>query len=269
MQKTITVGQIELSFHKAAAAVFIHVLDYLGYRILLKTAPHTDMFKLQQNGEIDLLISAWLPGSHSKYLSPYEDSTTLLAPIYEPYCIWGVPNYIPQNMLKSVSDLAKPEISSKMDKLINGIGAGAGISRFSLEIIEAYGLGKLGYSFKNHAEEDFFELVENRFQQSGWFIIPLWQPQYLLKKFNIRPLEEPLGLLRGKDAATPVLLKSYANTMPDEHLRILHNIYLGNEAETAMDFDINSNKLSAADAALNWIKNTHSGMAKYVDKLKK
>lgn len=267
MNRNITIGQIDLSFHKAAAAVYHLVLSYLGYSVELVTAPHAQMFALQEAGKIDLLVSAWLPGSHAKYLEPYRQQATLLPAIYEPFCIWGVPSYIPQELANSVNDLTKPPIAARLCKTIDGIGSGAGISRFSVEIIEHYQLDKLGFKFVNHTEPEFFKIIESKFRQNSWFVIPLWHPQYLLRRFDIRALEEPNGLLRGRDEARPVLSNSFAKNADTKIIRLLGNIYLGNEVETELDYQINIMGLTPAEAAANWIDKAYGNISQYVGHL--
>uniref|UniRef100_UPI001CBF2E6A glycine betaine ABC transporter substrate-binding protein n=1 Tax=Chryseobacterium sp. OSA05B TaxID=2862650 RepID=UPI001CBF2E6A len=193
--KKIILGAIDLSFHKVTAGVFHNVLEYLGYEVETVCKLHEQIFEMQKNGEIDLLISAWLPGSHAKYLAPYLDEVLLLNAIYEPYCIWGIPDYFAKKGVTSIADLTRREITSIMSKKINGIGMGAGISRFSLEIMDDYGLGDIGFEFITNSPENFNNLVEAQLKARQNFIIPLWHPQYLHHMFDIFPLEEPKGLL--------------------------------------------------------------------------
>ena len=45
-------------------------------------------------GEVDVMVSAWLPASHGEYLAPFEQDVIKVTVLYEPYCIWGVPDYV-------------------------------------------------------------------------------------------------------------------------------------------------------------------------------
>lgn len=254
MKEKIILGQIDLSFHKVAAGVFHRLLDYWGYEIEIITAPHQEMFALQQEGKIDLLISAWLPGSHGAYLAPYEENTIKFSTIYDPYCIWCVPAYIPETILSDVDDLNSFEVLSKMDKDINGIGMGAGISRFSVEMLSEYGLSENEYHFISNDFSKFTEIVEQKMEERKWFVIPLWHPQYLLKMYDLRTLNEPKKLLRGVDAATPILLKSSASKFQKHHLDILSKINLGNDLVTYMDYLFCKEQKTAYSIADTWLR---------------
>lgn len=87
----------------------------------LVTAPHEELFIKQKNGEIDFLVSAWLPSSHEIYLEPYLDKVLKLGKLYDPFCVWAVPDYIPKTKVNSVEDLLKKDVIKIMNKNIQGI----------------------------------------------------------------------------------------------------------------------------------------------------
>lgn len=234
--KTIRLGQIALSFHRASAAYVTHILNQHGYEVSLIEAPHEAAFELLKNKEIDLLASAWLPGSHGQYLEPFKEQIIQMGTIYSPYCIWGVPEYIDQATISRVEDLKDPAVSVLFDKQIFCINPGAGISRFSLEIIQKYGLNEYGYTLTNLPENEYFAYIEKRIAQKKHFIIPFWHPQFLHYKYKLRALKEPFGLLRGKDEATLLLRKDAIPKFDFTTLIALKNIYLSNQKISALDY---------------------------------
>lgn len=269
MKTKIIVGVIDLSFHKVTAGVFHIVLEHFGFEVQLIYKTHEEIFNSQQNNQIDLLISAWLPGSHGKYLEPYAQKIKTFNPIYAPYCIWGIPKYLSQKGLSSIEDLIKPEFHSIVEKNINGIGMGAGISRFSLKIIEEYGLGSYGYNFIHNLPDDFSKIIEDKLENKKNIIIPLWHPQYLHNIYELYPLKDPKGLLQGQDLATPILLKESIAKFTSEELAVLSKISLGNQAISQMDYSYNKENYSAKEAALKWIIQKFDSISNYINYLKK
>ncbi len=267
MAKKIVIGNIDLSFHKVSAAVFERVIQEWGFDIETKSAPHEKMFQMQQAGEVDLLISAWLPFSHDKYLAPYVDQVMKLSTIYEPYCVWAVPDYIPIEMVSQIDDLKKPAVLAHMMKVIQGINPGAGISRFSLEILEQYGLSEVGYNFNNNDFFEFTKMVEHNYAHQQWFIIPLWHPQFLFETVKLRVIDEPLGLLRGKDLATPILLKKSESLFTPEQLSKLKNIKLNNDIVSYLDLLYCKKDYIATQAAEEWMKRDYGSVEAYLDTL--
>jgi glycine betaine/proline transport system substrate-binding protein len=258
MSQPLVLGQIGLSFHIAAAGVLRTLLAQDGIEVVIKEAPHEQLYEMLGRGEVDLLCSAWLPGSHGVYIDPIADHIEKLSVIYTPYTIWGVPDYVPASAVAHVADLGNPAVAAQMTKLIQGIGPGAGISRFSREIVAAYGLDSLGYHFENGTQADCFGAFEAAVREQRWCIVPLWHPQYLHHTHRIRALEEPKGLLRGKDDATLVMRKQVADRMPANTLRWLRKIQLGNETVTALDHMLCVEKMDPVAAAQRWMKDNAS-----------
>ena len=64
----LRLGVTNLSFHRATAAIVVHVLDIMGKSVQLSFADHQANFDALGRGELDLLCSAWLPHSHGIYL---------------------------------------------------------------------------------------------------------------------------------------------------------------------------------------------------------
>lgn len=231
---TIRVGHIDLGFHEASALEVESVLKRHGHAIERSTAPHEKMFRRMGRGEVDFLVSAWLPASHGAYLAPFEDDVRKITVLYEPYCIWGVPDYVPDEV-SSVADLLCDPALSRMDRLIQGINPGAGISRFSREIVEHYGLGEAGYHFETGTEAQCFDRFEAAVAERRWVVVPLWHPQYLHARHRIRDLAEPAGLLGGTDKATLIVRRDAEDRVGVEALEELGRLTLGNQRVSELE----------------------------------
>lgn len=251
-KRPLVVGQIALSFHVATAAVVRQALLRDGVAQTVKKAPHEQMYEWLRTGEVDLVVSAWLPGSHGEFIKPFEGDLLKLGVLYEPYTIWGVPDYVPAAEVASVADLLKPEVAARMTKVIQGIGPGAGISRFSSEIMTSYGLDAAGYEFRHGTLDDCTRAYEMAVAERRWVVVPLWHPQYLHFSHRIRALSEPRGLLRGKDEATLVLRKSAVSLLPERTLETLRNMRLGNATVAELDHLVSREGLSPSEAAQRW-----------------
>ncbi|MGC0151248.1 glycine betaine ABC transporter substrate-binding protein [Chromobacterium vaccinii] len=245
----LTLITIDLSFHAASAAVVAAALEKHGVVVDEWRAPHERAFELLAAGDGDLLCSAWLPGSHGGYLAPIEDKVEKLAVLYTPYALWGVPDYVPESAVASLADLARPEIAARMVKTIQGINPGAGISRFSREIVERYRLDQAGYRFANGGLEDCVAAFEQAVARRDWAVVPLWQPQYLHWSHRIRELADPDGLLRGRDEATLLIRRDALARLPAAAEAELRALRLGNRALTFLDHLIARQGLDPREAA--------------------
>ncbi|WP_047249093.1 glycine betaine ABC transporter substrate-binding protein [Chromobacterium subtsugae] len=250
----LTLITIDLSFHHASAAVVAALLEAHGVAVSEWRVPHERAFELLRSGEGDLLCSAWLPGSHGAYLAPLEDEVEKLAVLYTPYALWGVPDYVPEALVASLADLKKPDVAARMQKTIQGINPGAGISRFSLEIIERYRLDEAGYHFRHGSLDDCVAAFEQAVARQAWAVVPLWQPQFLHWRHNIRALADPEKLLRGKDEATLLIRKSALARLPPAAVEALRALTLGNPSVVCLDHQISRQGMDPLLAARRWLQ---------------
>jgi glycine betaine/proline transport system substrate-binding protein len=255
LSRPLRIGYIDLSFHAAAAAVVKVILERDDHKVTLWTAPHEKMFEAFGRGEIDLLVSAWLPDSHGGYLSPHEAQTRKLGVLYSPYCLWGVPDYVPERDVAQISDLLKPSVLQTMQRRIQGINLGAGISRFSQMMVKAYRLDEVGYEFRPGTEAGCFDGFEQAVSEKRWVVIPLWQPQYLHHRYRIRELHEPKGLLGGADNATLIVRRDAEPRIRPDTLQRLATLTLGNRVVTTLDYRINKEGYTKEQAAEDWLAN--------------
>jgi glycine betaine/proline transport system substrate-binding protein len=252
----IKLATIDLSFHRAASAVVQTVLMRHDITVHETFAPHQQAFELLKNGAADMLCSAWLPSSHGVYFEAIANRFEKLSVLYRPYALWGVPDYIPTDVVRSIHDLRRPEVASQMTKLIQGIGPGAGISRFSREIIEQYRLGENGYAFRNGTLDDCVGAFEAAIRERRWIVTPLWRPQFLHEKHVIRELEDPLKLLGQTDDATLIVRKDLLSTLPHEAVEELRRMRIGNEEVSRIDYLISREGMTPIDAALTLPRRT-------------
>ncbi|WP_397452361.1 glycine betaine ABC transporter substrate-binding protein [Pseudomonas sp. NA-150] len=253
MSKPIRLGYIDLSFHQASAAVVQAILEREGHEVVVSAFPHEEMFRRFGKEEFDLLVSAWLPDSHGAYLEPLMGGTRKLGVLYQPYCIWGVPDYVPESAVSEIADLLKPEVLARMDRTLQGINPGAGISRFSQAMVQAYGLVQAGYHFQPGSEAACFDGYEQAVREQRWLVVPLWHPQYLHHRYRIRALQEPMGLLGGADDATLLIRRDAEPRLSAQTLAILADLHLGNSVVTRIDHAIRKEGLDPLIAAREWL----------------
>jgi glycine betaine/proline transport system substrate-binding protein len=241
---------IDLSFHRAASGAVRSLLARYGISVSEVIAPHEQAFEHLRNGDADMLCSAWLPDSHGVYFDSMAEQFEKVTVLYRPYAYWGVPAYIPPEAVSEIDDLRKPDVVAHMTKRIQGIGPGAGISRFSRAAIIRYGLREFGYHFENGTLADCVTAYEDAVRLGKWAVVPLWKPQFLQEKYDIRQLRDPLGILGGADEATLVARHSLMQQLPANAVLELRDLYLGNDEISRLDYLVSRAGLSAMDAAL-------------------
>ncbi|WP_168926911.1 glycine betaine ABC transporter substrate-binding protein [Shewanella donghaensis] len=257
MKQTLTIGVTDLSFHHVAASLVSHALKSMEFEVERIYSPHQENFKKLKSGQVDLLSSAWLPSSHGVYKSDVEEVIPLieLGLHYEPYALWGVPDYVPEADVAEITDLLKPDVFAKMQSHIQGINPGAGITRFSIQMMQDYGLNEAGYSFSPGTEEDCFSTFENAVQKLQWLVVPLWKPQFLHHRYNIRELKDPKGLLGIVDRAVLLMREDKKSLFTDDQLATLDSLRFSNDIIAELDYQVCREGKNLDDVTQKWLMN--------------
>jgi glycine betaine/proline transport system substrate-binding protein len=250
----VALGHVDLSFYEVTASLVQQVLERMGYNVGVKKGSHAEIYPLLGKGEVDLFVAAWLPNAHAAYWEEYKDSTVKVVALYDnAKLFWAVPDYIPAGDVGSVADLRKPEVAARMQKEVRGPGADSGLMIGSKKVFAEYGLEEPGYKLMPGKAADWIANFNENVAAKRWFVMPLWQPQYLNKAHKLRILDEPKQLLGGSDTAWLVAHKDLRSKVDAKTWKALQRMSLSVRAVTEMDAMVNVQKMSPRDAARNWM----------------
>jgi glycine betaine/proline transport system substrate-binding protein len=145
-------------------------------------------------GDIDVMLMSWLPGTHSDYWDKVGGDVVSLGILYDHARLgWVVPNYIPKDQLNSIADLKNDEIREKLDGTIVGIDPGAGLTRLSKKAVEEYGLD--GYNLQTSSGAGMTAALDRAVKRDKWVVVTGWSPHWKFGKWDLRYLEDPKGVL--------------------------------------------------------------------------
>ena len=117
--------------------------------------------------------------------------------------------------MASIPDLLAPLALERMERLIQGMAPGAGISEMSPRAIVDYGLDSAGYHFENGSEDDCIGRFVTAVAERRWVVIPFWHPQALHARHRIRRLQDPKLVLGATDNATLLVRRRSSNGYTD------------------------------------------------------
>ena len=249
-------GRIDESFHQVAAAVVEEVLVRLGHRVAVVEGPDPQMYPQLAAGDMDLFADAWLPGGHEVYWEQVEDTCVEAAVLYEGCMFyWAVPAYVPEDLVSSLEDLAKPDVAERMTTLtVQGTTPGAGLTMRSEKLIEAYGLAALRWRQEIGDPRAIIDTVDRRMADEDWFVTALWQPQYLNDVYDLRPLRDPLHAFPAPDRASLLAHTASWERLPEDTRRVVSRVNYPIEAVNAMDRAVNLEGISPLQAAREWMQ---------------
>ncbi len=145
-------------------------------------------------GDIDVMLMAWLPGTHGDYWDNVGPDVVSLGILYDSARLgWVVPEYVPEDELGSIADLSDDEIRDRLDGTIVGIDPGAGLTRLSEEALETYGLDD--YQLQTSSGAGMTAALERAIRNEEWIVATGWSPHWKFGRWDLRYLEDPEGAL--------------------------------------------------------------------------
>lgn len=263
--RPVRLGVIGISFHAVAGAVVQIILERLGMEVTVQTAPHDEMFRRLGEEEVDLLIAAWMPGTHQHLFTPYADRIAPIATLYrDARLYWSVPSYVPQDLIASVADLARPDIATRMDRVIRSIGPSAGLSVRSAQMLPAYGLDKAGYRLEPGETAIWLDNFRAAHAAGRWVVMPLWQPHFLNRTHALRILADPKAIMDGADDAVIMANTAFLRALDPQHAAVLSAIDIGLDSITVQDLAVNTGGMTAAEAATQWLATQADRVAQWL-----
>ncbi len=146
------------------------------------------------SGDIDMMMMAWLPGTHEDYMDAVGSDIVSLGILYGYARLgWAVPTYIPEDQLSSIEDLKDDAVRSQLDGTITGIDPGAGLTRLSEQAIEDYGLD--GYQLQISSGAGMTAALARAVRRDEWIVVTGWSPHWKFGAHDLRYLEDPRGTL--------------------------------------------------------------------------
>ncbi len=140
-----------------------------------------------------------------------------------------------------------------MNAKIQGINLGAGITRFSINMMKEYNLSAAGYQFFPGTEEDCLTTFEQAVANNEWLVVPLWKPQFLHHKYNIRELKEPKGCLGVVDRAVMLLREDKQHLFTKEQVAKLDSLTFSNDIIAELDYQVSRENKALDEVTLQWL----------------
>ena len=253
--KPIKIGWTAWSTAEANTKLIKAILeDKMGYDVELIMSDIGIQYQGLSTGDIDLMLMAWLPTTHQNYWKKFAGKVVDLGPIYTRARLgWVVPDYVPQDKVNSISDLTDPDVADKLNNKITGIDPGAGLMQASEKAMEEYGLSDAGYELLSSSGAGMTAALSRAIKRDDWIVATGWSPHWKFAKWDLRYLEDPKGLLGGKERIHCLARKGFYQDVPYEVFEffVRYNIPI-DDLEALM---LEARNTSYEEAANAYIKN--------------
>lgn len=160
-------------------------------------------------GDIDFMVTAWLPGTHAAYYEQLKDEVALLSPCYEGAAIGlVVPSYVDINSIDELNENA-----DKFSNKIVGIDAGAGIMSAATQALSDYEMDAMELITSSDAA--MTAELKAAYEEEEWVVVTGWAPHWKFGSFDLKFLEDPKLSFGGEETINPVTRLGFAEDYPE------------------------------------------------------
>jgi glycine betaine/proline transport system substrate-binding protein len=164
--------------------------DEMDYEVELTQAEVGPAYTSVAAGDQDFFMEAWLPNLHANYVEG-EDYVEV-SMIYE-NAVLGliVPEYMAEDGVTQLSDLARPEVVEKLNGQIIGIDPSAGMMiKTEEELIPKYGLDEAGIELVPSSDTRMMAALKSAIENEEYIVGMGWQPHSMFGRFDLVILEQ-------------------------------------------------------------------------------
>jgi glycine betaine/proline transport system substrate-binding protein len=141
-------------------------------------------------------------------------------------------------------------VAEKFGGRIVGIEPGAGIMKATEAAITAYGLE--GIKLQDSSSPAMVAALEKAVQNGEWIAVTGWTPHWKFAKWDLKYLEDPMGVFGGEEEIDTIVTPTLAEEAPAAY-QMLDNFYWAPADMEAVMLDINVGEMSPDDAAVKFI----------------
>jgi len=224
--KTIRIGWTawaDAEFVTKLARRLLH--NRLGYHVDLVMSDIGIQYQGVANGDLDVMLMAWLPTTHRNYWKKVSDKVMDLGPLYLNARLgWVVPDYVPAKTLDSLIDLKKTAVMKRLNSRIYGIDPGSGLMQASQKAIDGYGL--TGYDLVASSGAGMTAALKRAIRRHRWVVATAWSPHWIFQKWHLRYLKDPKHLLGGREQIHAVARRGFYNHFDPRVTGFLTRMYI-------------------------------------------
>jgi len=252
--KKVRLSDVGWTDIQATTGVAYTLLSALGYEpeVIQLSVPVT--LASLKNNDLDVFLGNWMP-SMTNDIKDYtaEGSVETISQNLEG-AGYGlvVPTYMADAGVKSLSDLAKPEVKEKLDGKVYGIEAGNDGNRIILDMISKPDSGLHGYELVESSEAGMLTQAEASMKDNQWIVFLGWTPHPVMGEMKISYLDGMGDSGFGAATVHTNVRKGYLVACPNVGTFIKNLKFDLSMENTMMDSILKGG--NANDVAKEWLK---------------
>src|SRR6056297_2480877 len=260
VQEPVKLVYVEWASELASAHVVKAVIEEkLDRKCQLLSVSLIAMWESIAAGDQDATVAAWLPSLQSRFLEEHRSKVQDLGPNLEGTKIGlVVPEYV---SIDSINELESH--AGKFDNKIIGIDPHAGIMDKTVAAIEAYKLENM--ELVTGSGPTMTNILGKAIQDRRWIVVTGWTPHWKFAKYDLKYLQDPLGVYGEEERIHTIVRKGLQEDMPEVY-SFLENFYWEPEDMQAVMLLAKNENLAYQGAAQKWIKQNEELVDSWIEK---
>lgn len=243
----VRIAYVEWDCALASTMTAKAALEEMGYEVETLPVAAAAMWQALGSGDVDAMVTAWLPVTHADYYDKVKDSVEKVSVVSGGAKLgWAVPSYVTINSIEELNANA-----DKFDGKIIGIDPGAGLMKLSEQAMADYALNKL--ELMEGSGATMTAALDNAIKNNEWVVVTAWSPHWMFGKWDLKYLEDPKGVLGGEELIEAIVRKDLKEDMPEVHA-FFSNFKWDSPAQLQMVMAWNQEGGSPEDNAKRFLK---------------
>ncbi|MGM0610275.1 MAG: glycine betaine ABC transporter substrate-binding protein [Thermodesulfobacteriota bacterium] len=207
---TVKLAYVEWSCATASTNVAAAIIqEKLGYDVDTLPVSAAAMWQAVASGDVDGMVTAWLPVTHKPYYDKLENKIVNLGHLATGAKIGlVVPDYVTIDSIDQMNDSA-----DKFKHKIIGIDPGAGIMMKTEKAIKEYDLE--GFNLVEGSGATMTAALQDAIRRDEWVAITGWAPHWKFGRWDLKFLKDPKGVYGGAENIDKIVRKGLKGDKPE------------------------------------------------------
>ncbi|SMP71256.1 glycine betaine/proline transport system substrate-binding protein [Desulfonatronum zhilinae] len=208
-KERVRIAYVEWDCAAASTHIVKAALEQMGYEVEILPVAAAAMWQAVGTGNVDGMVTAWLPVTHADYLERVKGDVEDLGPIVGGAKLgWAVPSYVTIDSIAELDDQA-----DKFNGRIIGIDPGAGLMRLSEEAVKEYDLTRM--QLIEGSDATMTGALSTAIDKNDWVVVTAWSPHWMFGVWELKYLDDPKGILGGEEQIHTIVRKGLKEDMPE------------------------------------------------------
>ena len=206
----VKIAYVEWSCATASTNLMRAVLEEkLHKKVEIVPVSAAAMWQAVASGDVDAMVTAWLPVTHGAYLEKVKNKVDDLGVIVSGAKIGlVVPDYV---TIDSIADL--PGAKAKFGGRIIGIDPGAGLMAKTEKALKEYDLK--GYKLVEGSDATMTAALGDAVKRKEWIVVTGWTPHWMFGRWQLKYLQDPKNVFGGEETIHAIAKKGLQQEKPE------------------------------------------------------